>query len=132
MKTKMSLRAWMFLKITPMALLAVYYWMCTRNSFEPPYTYIQTTFLAIVGGVGGSLIATEQKRDFFDEFAKENLKATDSVCLKIAYALMILVAGVCVVAELSGEAIGYFIMGSGLLLAFLRAIIFSIRDKKGM
>ncbi len=133
MKSKsMNLKAWMFLKITPAVLFLLYYWMCTRDSFHPAYFYIQTAVFAAAGLLVAFQISYAKKRDIFDEFARENLKTTDSICLKIAYGLMILAAFVCVFTDFSGEIAGYGILISIVLLTVLRALIFSVIDIKGM
>lgn len=47
-KTKtINLRAWMFLKIAPAALLLLYYWMCARTDFHTSYLYVQSAVLAL-------------------------------------------------------------------------------------
>ena len=56
----------------------------------------------------------------------------DSICLKAAYVLMIGAAVVCIFTDFSGEAAGYGILISILLLTVLRAILFAVIDKKGM
>lgn len=129
-RKKMSLRAWMYLKITPAALFLVYYWMCTRRNFRPSYLYLQTAVFAAAGALGAVLLF--HGRDVFDEFAKENLRTTDSICLKIAYVLMILAAILCIFTDFSGVIAGYGILAAILLLTILRAVIFSAIDKKGM
>ncbi|OUP49265.1 hypothetical protein [Lachnoclostridium sp. An181] len=131
-KTTINLRTWMFLKITPAVLFWVYYWMCTRDSWSPAYMYIQTAIFAAAGLLVGYQISYAKRKDIFDEFAKENLKTTDSICLKIAYTLMIIAAVACIFSDFSGEIAGYCILTSILLLTILRAVIFSIIDKKGM
>lgn len=51
-KTKtINLRAWMFLKIAPAALLLLYYWMCARTDFHASYLYVQPAVLALAGGL---------------------------------------------------------------------------------
>ena len=77
-------------------------------------------------------ITYAKKREIFDEFARENLKTTDSFCLKVAYVLMICAAIVCVFTDFSGEAAGYCILLGSLLLTLLRAALFSWIDRKGM
>ena len=74
----------------------------------------------------------EEEKKLFDEFARENLKITDSICLKIAYALMVIAALACVFADFSGIIAGYFVVGGILLLTIVRAVMFAVIDKKGM
>ena len=129
-RKKMSLRAWMYLKITPAALFLVYYWMCTRRDFRPSYLYLQTAVFAAAGALGAVLLF--HGRDVFDEFAKENLRTTDSICLKVAYGLMTAAALACVFADFSGIVAGYCVVGGILLLSLIRAAIFAVLDNRGM
>ena len=129
---EINLRTWMYLKAVPAALFLVYYWMCTRDHFHPAYVPAQTAVFAIAGALAAFQITYAKKREIFDEFARENLKTTDSFCLKVAYVLMICAAIVCVFTDFSGEAAGYCILLGILLLTLLRAALFSWNDRKGM
>lgn len=129
---KMNLKVWMFLKIAPAAFFVLYYWMCTRSDFQPYYQYIQYVVFILTGILVGIQIAYAKKRDIFDEFAKENLKTTDSICLKVAYVLMVVTVIACVLPPVSGKLAGYCVVISILLLTILRAVIFCIIDKKGI
>ena len=73
-----------------------------------------------------------QKSAIYDEFAKENLKTTDSICLKLAYILMVIAALACVFADFNGILAGYFVVGGIFLLTILRAAVFTVIDKKGL
>src|SRR5699024_12162053 len=55
----------------------------------------------------------------FDEFARESLKTTDSICLKVSFGLMTVATLACVFAEFDGIVAGYFVVGGILLLAEL-------------
>ena len=133
MKAKtINLRAWMFLKAAPAALLLVYYWMCTREDFRTWYLYLQTAVFAAADVLAACQIGYAKKREIFDEFARENLKTTDSICLKAAFALMVLAAALCVLTDFSGVIAGYAILTALLLLVLLRAVLFAVINKKGM
>lgn len=133
MKNKtVNLSAWMFLKVVPAALLLLYYWMCTIEGYNPVFRYIHAATLVLSGAIVWAQISYARKNKIFDEFAKENLKTTDSICLKVAYVLMIAATLACVFTEFSGIAAGYFVVGSILLLTIVRAIMFAVIDKKGM
>ena len=133
---KVSLRVWMFLKIAPSALLVLMYWMNVRRDSHPMHLGIALIVLAFFG-----VFAYYDKRtDLFDEWAKENLKRTDSVCLKVAYAsgifstvaVMISTRLLVDVLVVTGRMIGYGIVFSILFLTILRACIFSIIEKRGI
>ncbi len=130
--TKINLTVWMFLKTVPAALLFAYYWMCTVEGYHPVFRYIHAVTIVFAGILVFSQIAYQKKQQLFDEFARENLKVTDSFCLKIAYTLMVIAALACVFADFSGIVAGYFVVGGILLLSFVRAAVFALIDRKGL
>lgn len=133
MKNKtINLSAWMFFKVVPAALLLAYYWMCTWNGYDPVIRYLHAACLTMAGVLVWGQISYAKKHNIFDEFARENLKTTDSICLKLAYVLMVIATLACVFADFDGIIAGYFVVGGILLLTILRAIVFAIIDKKGM
>ena len=133
MKTKSTnLSVWMFLKAVPAALLLIYYGMCTWDGYDPTLRYLQAVSLVLAGVIVLWQVSYAGKNRLFDEFAWKNLKTTDSICLKIAYALMVIAALACVLADFSGMIAGYFVVGGVLLLTIIRAVIFAVIDKKGM
>lgn len=134
MKTKkqINLSVWMFFKAAPAVLLLIYYGMCAWNGYDPVIRYLHAACLVLAGGLVWGQISYEKKHNIFDEFARENLKMTDSICLKLAYVLMIVATLACVFADFNGIIAGYFVVGGILLLAILRAVVFTIIDKKGM
>lgn len=132
-KTKtINLRAWMFLKIAPAALLLLYYWMCARTDFHASYLYVQSAVLALAGGLFAYQLYYAKRRDIFDEFARENLRITDSICLKIACGVLVLAAVLCVFSDFSGIVVGYALLMGLLALTVARAVLFTVIDKRGM
>lgn len=132
-KTKtINLRAWMFLKIAPAALLLLYYWMCARTDFHASYLYVQSAVLALAGGLFAYQLYYAKRRDIFDEFARENLRTTDSICLKIACGVLVLAAVLCVFSDFSGIVVGYALLIRLLALTVARAVLFTVIDKRGM
>lgn len=132
-KTKtINLRAWMFLKIAPAALLLLYYWMCARTDFHASYLYVQSAVLALAGGLFAYQLYYAKRRDIFDEFARENLRTTDSICLKIACGVLVLAAVLCVFSDFSGIVVGYALLIKLLALTVARAVLFTVIDKRGM
>lgn len=133
MKNKtINLSVWMFFKAIPAALLVVYYGMCAWNGYDPIIRYLHAACLTLAGALVLGQISYAKKHNIFDEFAKENLKTTDSICLKLAYVLMVIAALACVFADFNGIIAGYFVVGGIFLLTVLRATIFAIIDKKGL
>ena len=132
-KTKtINLRAWMFLKIAPAALLLLYYWMCARTDFHASYLYVQSAVLALAGGLFAYQLYYAKRRDIFDEFARDNLRTTDSICLKIACGVLVLAAVLCVFSDFSGIVVGYALLIGLLTLTVARAVLFTVIDKRGM
>ncbi len=132
-KTKsINLRAWMFLKIAPAALLLLYYWMCARTDFHTSYLYVQSAVLALAGGLFAYQLYYAKRRDIFDEFARDNLRTTDSICLKIACGVLVLAAVLCVFSDFSGIVVGYALLIGLLALTVARAVLFTVIDKRGM
>lgn len=133
MKNKtINLSVWMFFKAVPAALLVVYYGMCAWNGYDPVIRYLHAACLTLAGALVWGQISYAKKHNIFDEFAKENLKTTDSICLKLAYVLMVIAALACVFADFNGIIAGYFVVGGIFLLTVLRATIFAVIDKKGL
>ena len=132
MKKSVNLSVWMFLKAVPAILLLLYYWMCTLEGYDPVFRYIHGVTLILAGAVVLAQVSYAKKNRIFDEFARENLKTTDSICLKVSFGLMTVATLACVFAEFDGIVAGYFVVGGILLLAVIRAIIFTVIDKKGM
>ena len=133
MKSKtMNLSVWMFLKTVPAVLLFLYYWMCTIDGYGPVFRYIHAVTLVLAGAIVWAQISYARKNKIFDEFARENLRTTDFICLKIAYALMVIAVLACIFPDFSGIVAGYFVVGGILLLTVVRAVIFAVIDKKGM
>lgn len=133
MKNKtINLSVWMFFKAIPAALLVVYYGMCAWNGYDPIIRYLHAACLTLAGALVLGQISYAKKHNIFDEFAKENLKTTDSICLKLAYVLMVIAGLACVFADFNGIIAGYFVVGGIFLLTVLRATIFAIIDKKGL
>jgi len=126
---KVNLRIWMSIKIIPSLFLFAYYWMCVNRKFQPIYTIIQ---YALIGCILVFLLIIKNKRDVFDEFAKETLYVTDSICLKISYSIMGLILIPASFITPNGTIMGYLIAGGIVVLTIARAIIFCLVDKRGM
>ncbi|AZV56882.1 hypothetical protein [Clostridium sp. AWRP] len=126
---KISLRIWISAKIIPALLFLMYYWMSVSLTFKPIHTLIEylllgltLVFLALLKG----------NSEIFDEFAKETLNKTDSICLKLSYLFM---AGILLPSAFitpSGIMTGYLIAAGIVALTILRAIIFCVIDMRGI
>mgnify|MGYP000111710978 FL=1 len=132
MKTqkKLNLRAWMFIKVLPAIVLVMYYWMITRYDFQINFIAIQNIVFGFFGVFLYFLIFGKNNRDLEDEFAKHNIMRVNSFCLKISYLLFIVIALINATLELSTVVLGYFAVGSILILSIIRAIAFYILDTR--
>lgn len=132
---KISLRTGMFLESASSVLLVLLYWMNVRTGSLP--VHILLTALAFI--FFGVYVYYDKKKDLFDESARENLRRTDSLCLRTAYAFGILSIIAIIVSdnllagfEVTGVTIGYSIVSLIFFFTVLRAAIFSIIDKRGI
>ena len=133
MKQKpINLCLWMFLKTIPAALLLLYYWMCTLEGYNPVLRYLHGITLVLAIGLAWTQISYAKRRQLFDEFARENLKLTDSLCLKLACLLMAAATLACVFADFSGIVAGYCVVWGLFALTVVRAILFTVIDKRGL
>ena len=126
---RVNLRVWMSVKIIPSLFLFGYYWMCVRRDFRPIYIIIQ---YALIGCMIVFSLIIKGKRDVFDEFAKETLYKTNSICLKIAYIIMAFVLFNAAFIDANVVMIGYLIAGGIVVLSIAQAIIFCVIDRQGM
>lgn len=127
---KLGLGQAMYLKIIPAIFLVGYYWMLARSDYKESYSIIHNIIFGLIGVY--AVIMMTYKKEKFDEFALENLKTTDSKCMKITTLLLIIGALVSVISRFSGVIVGYYLVGSVLFITILRAIIFNKIDKEGM
>lgn len=67
-----------------------------------------------------------------DELAIQNLRRTDAIGLKIMIAATVFIAFACAVRAIDGPTAGYALVGTILVLAVVRFIIFCVMDSKGV
>ena len=133
MKKKVSLREIVGTKIIYAVLVAIYYWMWARRDWHDFYVTIQNAvgvftliYLVLMAGR-----IRKYKQESFDELAEQNLKATDSICLKISIVSLVAIAFMGALTILDAIAMGYAIVVWLVVMMILRFIIFSIKDIKG-
>lgn len=133
---KVSLRELVADKIIFAVLLAVYYWMWARNDWKDWYTTIQyvVAVFTFYYFVSRAIRVRKYKKEAPDEMAEANLKRCDAICLKIAAALIVVLGFVCAAGRfaLSTEIIGHGLMGTLVVLAVVRTILFCVMDKEGV
>ena len=133
MKKKVSLREIVGTKIIYAVFVAIYYWMWARRDWHDFYVTIQNA-VGIFTVVYLLLMASrirKYKQENFDELAEQNLKATDSICLKISIVSLVAIAFMGALTILDAIAMGYAIVVWLVVMMILRFIIFSIKDIKG-
>ena len=134
MKKKVSLREIVGTKIIYAVLIAVYYWMWARRDWNDFYITIQSAvgiFTAVFLLLQASRIR-KYKNESFDELAEQNLKAADSICLKISMVALVVIAFMGALTILDAIAMGYAIVGWLIVIMILRFIIFYVKDIKGI
>lgn len=133
---KVSLRELVADKIVFAILLAVYYWMWARNDWKDYYMTMQIIICTFTFYyfVSRSNRIKKYKQETPDEMAEANLKRCDAICLKISVVALILISFVCAAGRfaLTTEIIGYCLVGTLVLIAIIRTIIFYIIDKRGL
>lgn len=72
------------------------------------------------------------KKESFDELAEQNLKAADSICLKISMVAFVVIAFMGALTMLDAIAMGYAIVDWLIVIMILRFIIFYVKDVKGI
>lgn len=133
---KVSLRELVADKIIFAILIVIYYWMWARNDWKDYYTTIQTTvaIFTFYYFISRAMRIRKYKQETPDEMAETNLKRCDALCLKISVAAITLIGFVCAVGRftLTTEVIGYGLVGTLVVLAIVRTVIFYIMDKEGL
>ena len=133
---KVSLRELVADKIVFAALIAVYYWMWARNDWQESYATIQDVVFAFsfYYFVNRAIRLKKYKQEEPDEMSEANLKRCDAICLKIVVGLIVALGFVCAAGRfaISTEIIGYGLMGTLVLLAVIRTVLFCSMDKKGV
>lgn len=138
MKQKVSLREIVATKILLAILFAAYYWMWSRGDWQPYYVKIQNAFgtaLWVIFTIHAIRIM-KYKKESMDEFAEQNLKRCDSICLKVFIVVMLIVAylgGILGhVDAISTAQMGWLVVLSIVGISILRTVLFFIMDVKGV
>ena len=127
---KISLRAWMFIKIIPAVLLLAYYYMSVRTTYTSFDRFLPNVIGAFLGAL--FIVIFKKEQEIEDERARESKNLVDALCLKISLGLFTVIIFVLAVGSFSSIIIGYFIAIAILIITMIRAIAFYIVDKKGV
>ena len=133
---KVTLKELVAGKIIFAVLVALYYWMWTRNDWKDFYPTIQT----IVGGftfwyfVFRAIRVRKYKQEAADEMAEAKLHRCDSICLKVCRAALIGIGVACAIGRrvLTTEVIGYCLMGTLILIEVESTDALWLMDVKGI
>lgn len=134
MGKKVTLLELVATKIIYALLIAVYYWMCARRNWHDYYETIQYVVAAftIIFLLGQSARVRKFNQEKVDELARQNLDRANTICMKIGVVFVILIAFIGALELINGIMMGYLLVGSLLILAIIRTIVFYIMDKKGI
>ena len=134
MKSKVTLKELVGTKIIYAMLLVCYYWMWARRDWHSYYETIQNVvviFTIVFFLLQASRVHKYSKEEK-DELAIQNLRRTDAIGLKIMIAATVFIAFACAVRAIDGPTAGYALVGTILVLAVVRFIIFCVMDSKGV
>lgn len=127
MKKKVSLKMWMISQIIPSMSIVLFYWMSVQIKNNSAYGYLQyiiLTYMLII------LYIIKKHRDILDEYAKEILSKTDSICFKLSYGFFGIVLLPCVLINMNSITTGYIIVITLCIIGILRSIIFCLLDSR--
>ena len=100
-------------KIIYAVLLALYYWMFARRDWHDYYSTIQNVvaIITIFFFVYQYVRIKKYKQEITDELATQNLKRTDSICIKIFSVAVIITAFMGAIEIINNLQMGYVLMG---------------------
>ena len=121
-------------KIIYAVLLALYYWMFARRDWHDYYSTIQNVvaIITIFFFVYQYVRIKKYRQEITDELATQNLKRTDSICIKIFSVAVIITAFMGAIEIINNLQMGYVLMGILVAISTIRTIIFYVMDTKGI
>ena len=131
---KVTLSELVATKIIYAVLLALYYWMFARRDWHDYYSTIQNVvaIITIFFFVYQYVRIKKYKQEITDELATQNLKRTDSICIKIFSVAVIITAFMGAIEIINNLQMGYVLMGILVAISTIRTIIFYVMDTKGI
>lgn len=133
---KVTLKELVADKILFAVLVAIYYWMWARNDWKDYYPTLQTIVIVFTFWYFAfrTIRVQKYKKETTDEMAVANLHRCDSICLNISKIALVLVGFACAIGRfaLTTEVIGYFLMGTLILIEVVRTVVFWLMDEKGL
>ena len=134
MKSKVTLKEMVGIKIIYAVLLVCYYWMWARQDWHDYDGLIQNTvaiFTILFFAIQAGRVRKYGKEEK-DELAIQCLHRIDAIGLKIMVAAAIVIAFASVITFIDGRMAGYALVGTVFALAVIRFIIFCVMDSKGV
>ena len=128
MKSKVSLKEMVGVKIIYALLLVCYYWMWARQDWHHYYDTIQN-MIAIFSILFFAAQAVRVRKYAKDERAVQILHRVDAIGLKIVAAAVIIIAFASAVAIMDGRMAGYALVGTIFALTAIRFILFCVMSK---
>ena len=132
MKSKVTLKEMVGIKIIYAVLLICYYWMWARREWHDYDGLIQNTvalftilFFAIQAGC-----VRKYGKEEKDEPAIQHLRRIDAIGLKIMVAAAIVIAFASAITFIDGRMAGYALVGTIFALTVIRFILFCVMSGK--
>ena len=138
MNKKVSLKEIVGTKIVYAIILTSYYWMWARTDWKDWYETVQSMLGVFLFSFFTlqMIRISKYKKEGIDEMAEQNLKRSDSICIKLLVGVMAAVAyGAAILGHVnvvSTGFIGWAIVLSILALSVIRTVMFVVMDNKGV
>ena len=132
MKSKVSLKEMVGVKIIYALLLVCYYWMWARQDWHHYYDTIQNmiAIFSILFFAAQAVRVRKYAKEEKDERAVQILHRVDAIGLKIVAAAVIIIAFASAVAIMDGRMAGYALVGTIFALTAIRFILFCVMSRK--
>ncbi len=132
MKSKVTLKEMVGIKIIYAVLLVCYYWMWARQDWHDYDGLIQNTvaiFTILFFAIQAGRVRKYGKEEK-DELAIQCLHRIDAIGLKIMVAAAIVIAFVSAITFIDGRMAGYALVGTIFALTVIRFILFCVMSGK--
>ena len=131
MKSKVTLKEMVGIKIIYAVLLVCYYWMWARQDWHDYDGLIQNTvaiFTILFFAIQAGRVRKYGKEEK-DELAIQCLHRIDAIGLKIMVAAAIVIAFASVITFIDGRMAGYALVGTIFALTVIRYVLFCVMGK---
>ena len=125
MKSKVTLKEMVGIKIIYAVLLVCYYWLCATQLEQDSVAIFTILFFAIQAGR-----VRKYGKEEKDELAIQCLHRIDAIGLKIMVAAAIVIAFASVITFIDGRMAGYALVGTIFALTVIRFTLFCVMSGK--